>query len=54
LLDPDDRTLEIFELQPGGRYLRVVAASEGTIDVPGCDGLRLDLDALWAYVDRRV
>jgi Uma2 family endonuclease len=54
LIDPDDRTLEIFELQPGGRYLRVVAAAEGTIDVPGCDGLRLDLDALWAYVDRRV
>jgi Uma2 family endonuclease len=54
LLDPDDRTLEIFELQPGGRYLRVVAAAEGTIDVPGCDGLRLDLDALWAYIDRRV
>lgn len=54
LIDPDDRTFEIFELQAGARYLRVRAASEGAIDVPGCEGLRLDLDALWAHVDRRV
>jgi Uma2 family endonuclease len=54
LIDPDDRTFEIFELQAGARYLRVRAASEGTIDVPGCEGLLLDLDALWAYVDRRA
>jgi len=52
LIDPDDRTFEIFELQPGARYLCVRAASDGTIDVPGCEGLRLDIDALWAYVDR--
>ncbi|MFO0757750.1 MAG: Uma2 family endonuclease [Byssovorax sp.] len=52
LIDPDDRTFEIFELQPGGRYLQVRAASEGSFDVPGCEGLRLDLDALWAHVDR--
>ena len=37
MLDPDDRTFEIFELQRGA------AAS---------DGLRLDIDALWAYIDR--
>jgi Uma2 family endonuclease len=54
LIDPDDRTFEIFELQTGAHYLRVRAASEGAIDVPGCEGLQLDLDALWAYVDRRV
>jgi Uma2 family endonuclease len=53
LIDPDDRTFEIFELQAGAHYLRVRAASEGAIDVPGCEGLRLDLDALWAHVDRR-
>jgi Uma2 family endonuclease len=51
LIDPDDRTFEIFELQAGG-YLRVLGASEGTVDVPGCTGLRLDLDALWAQVER--
>jgi Uma2 family endonuclease len=54
LIDPDDHTFEIFELQAGAHYLRVRAASEGAIDVPGCEGLLLDLDALWAYVDRRV
>ncbi len=53
LIDPDDRTFEIFELHAGARYLRVRAASEGTIDVPGCEGLLLDLDALWAHVERR-
>jgi len=51
LVDPDARTFEILELA-GGRYQRVVSASKGTIDVPGCDGLRLDLDAMWAYADR--
>jgi Uma2 family endonuclease len=51
LIDPDDRTFEIFELQAGG-YLRVLAASEGALDVPGCAGLRLDLDALWAEIER--
>lgn len=53
LIDPDGRTFEIFALEDGARYLLVRAASKGPIDVPGCEGLRLDLDALWAYVDRR-
>lgn len=52
LIDPDARTFEIFELQTGGHYLRLVGISEGAIDVPGCEGLRLDLDALWAKLDR--
>jgi Uma2 family endonuclease len=52
LIDPDARTFEIYELQPGGRYLRVVGVSEGAVDVPGCEGLRLDLDALWAKLDQ--
>lgn len=54
LIDPDARTFEIFELQTGGHYLRLVGISEGAIDVPGCEGLRLDLDALWAKLDRRA
>jgi Uma2 family endonuclease len=52
LIDPDDRTFEIFELDPRGRYARVLGQSAGVIDVPACEGLRLDLDALWAKIDR--
>ena len=52
LVDPDARTFEILELQAGGRYLSVLGASQGAFDVPGCDGLRLDLDALWGQIER--
>jgi Uma2 family endonuclease len=51
LVDPDDRTFEVFELDPQGRYARALGAASGAVDVPGCDGLRLDLDALWAQID---
>ena len=52
LVQPEARTLEIYELQAAGGYLRIVGASEGLIDVPGCPDFRLDLDALWAEVAR--
>lgn len=52
LVQPDARTLEIYELQAAGGYLRIVGASGGVIDVPGCPDLRLDLDAMWAEVAR--
>jgi Uma2 family endonuclease len=52
LINPDEGILEIFELQAGAQYVLVRAAVEGTIGVPGCDGLQLDLDALWSYVDQ--
>jgi Uma2 family endonuclease len=52
LIDPVARTLEIFELAADGRYVRALGAAQGTIDVPGCAELKLDLDALWAEVDR--
>ena len=39
LIDPDDRTFEIFELDSRGRYTRVLGASKGTIEAPGCEGL---------------
>ena len=53
IVDPELRTLEIFELTAEGAYLHRLGAGEGAIDqVPGCDGLRLDLDDLWAECDR--
>jgi hypothetical protein len=44
------RTLEIFELVPKARYVRIAAANAGSLRVPGCRGLKLDLNALWRYV----
>jgi len=52
LLDPQLRSLEVLELDPQGRYLHVLGASTGTLDrIPGCEGLTVDLDALWAAID---
>jgi Uma2 family endonuclease len=52
IIDPAARTLELYELGPGGRYVRALDATEGTFaDVPGCPGLTLDLDALWRELD---
>lgn len=50
LVDPERRSLEIVELEQGSYQLRA-AAQNGRVDVPGCPGLSLDLDALWAKVD---
>ncbi len=53
LLDPQLRSLEVLELDPQGSYLHVLGATTGTLEkVPGCDGLTLDLDALWAAIDK--
>jgi Uma2 family endonuclease len=53
LVDPQLRSLEIFELAPVGMYLHARGATDGTIgNVPGCEGLSLDLDQLWAEIDR--
>jgi len=52
LLDPQLRSLEILQLDSQGRYVHVLGASTGTLEkIPGCEGLTLDLDALWAAVD---
>ena len=52
IVDPQLRSLEVFELGRDGRYARALGAAEGTLeDVPGCEGLTLDLDALWAEID---
>lgn len=52
LVDPGLRTFEIWELGPGGKYVHACAAERGKlVDVPGCEGMMVDLDALWAEVD---
>lgn len=51
LVDPQLRSLEVWELVDG-RYVRSGVAGAGKVDdVPGCDGLVLDLDDLWARID---
>jgi len=44
--------LELFERGADGRYVRALGASGDAIaTVPGCEGLMLDLPALWREVE---
>lgn len=53
ILDPQLRSLEVLERGGDGRYVHVLGASGGQLKrVPGCRGLKLDLDALWARIDQ--
>lgn len=51
IVDPQLRILEVYELGRDGRYTVACAAGSGRVRVPGCQGLVLDLDALWKEVD---
>jgi Uma2 family endonuclease len=52
LVDPAARVVEIYELDSNGLYRRAVGAADGKIEaVPGCLGLSIDMDELWADVD---
>jgi Uma2 family endonuclease len=51
ILDPQLRTLEILERGASGRYRVVLGRSGGKLRIPGCPGLLLSLDDLWAEVD---
>lgn len=53
LVDPELRTVEILELGREGKYVHALGASEGRLEnVPGCPDLIVDLDELWAELDR--
>ena len=51
IVDPIARTLEVFELKDGS-YALLVSASAGRVEIPGCEGLVLDLDELWMLAER--
>ena len=53
IVDPALRSFEVFELDAKGRYVKVIGALDGMVEsVPGCEGLSIDLDTLWALADR--
>ena len=52
IVDPQLRSLEILQLGPPGRYEHLLGATEGQVDVPGCEGFVLDLDAVWGEIER--
>jgi Uma2 family endonuclease len=52
ILDPHLRSLEVLQIDLQGRYLHALGASAGTLEqIPGCEGLTLNLDELWAAID---
>jgi len=53
LVDPALGSFEIFELTAERFYQKVVGVTSGVIDpVPGCAGLKIDVDALWTELSR--
>jgi Uma2 family endonuclease len=52
IVDPELRSFEVLELGGDGRYAHAVSATAGTVEgVPGCEGLSVDVDAVWEEID---
>ena len=51
IVDPQLRSVEVYELGSDRRYTVALTAAHGRVRVPGCVGLVLDLDALWNEID---
>jgi len=52
IVDPQLRSLEILGRGPQGRYEHLLGATEGKVEIPGSDGFVLDLDGVWAEIER--
>jgi Uma2 family endonuclease len=53
IIDPEQRSFEVFELDRDRRYVHARGAVSGQLaDIPGLEGFTLDLDALWSEIDR--
>jgi Uma2 family endonuclease len=51
IIDPQLRTVEVYELEEARRYARALSATGGVLrEIPGCPDLVVDLDVLWADV----
>ena len=51
LIDWSTRVIECYELSADGRVFRSATGGDGRLEVPGFEGLVLDLDDLWSEVD---
>jgi Uma2 family endonuclease len=52
IVDPQERRLDIYERGEANTYAVRVQAAGGVVrSVPGCPGLAIDLDVMWARVD---